>query len=276
MKINFLILAHNLPDQFKLLVSCLQGNENEIFAHIDIKENQEKYFSNAIHFTRKRWDIKWGRIEMVYATQHLIETAYELNSQADYYILLSGQDLPLKPISELANFLSNNIPFSFIHSKPVENEWIDAIPRLSRFHFGTKFAQKLKAKILNLIIKKRTLPLNYTAYGGSQWWCLHASHIEYILNCEKLPQLLTYFKTTLIPDEHFYQTVLENCNFSNSIIKNNLHYMSWDLNSNSPNTLTISNFNELINSEKMFARKFNIKVDRHLVTKITNHIEQGI
>jgi hypothetical protein len=48
MKINFLILAHNLPDQFKLLVSCLQGNENEIFAHIDIKENQEKYYLSLI------------------------------------------------------------------------------------------------------------------------------------------------------------------------------------------------------------------------------------
>jgi len=273
MKINFLILAHNLPDQFKLLVSCLQGNENEIFAHIDIKENQEKYFSDAIHFTSKRWDIKWGRIEMVYATQHLIETAYELNSQADYYILLSGQDLPLKPISELANFLSNNIPFSFIHSKPLENEWIDAIPRLSRYHFGTKFAQKLKAKILNLIIKKRTLPLNYTAYGGSQWWCLHANHIQYIINFKNMSELMKFFSSSLVPDEHFFQTILENSNLSDSIIHSNLHFTRWLENSNSPKTLTILDFEDIINSDNMFARKFNIDIDREVINKIVISFE---
>ena len=44
---------------------------------------------------------------------------------------------------------------------------------------------------------------------GSQWWCLRRRTVEAVLEfCDKRPDVVRFFRTTWIPDETFFQTIV--------------------------------------------------------------------
>ncbi|NLC18426.1 MAG: hypothetical protein GX757_04270 [Clostridiales bacterium] len=66
------------------------------------------------------------------------------------------------------------------------------------------------------------------------------------------------FKYTTCADEIFLQTIAYNSGFASNIINDNLRFIDWKRGSNSsPYIFRISDYNELINSKSLFARKFN-------------------
>lgn len=63
---------------------------------------------------------------------------------------------------------------------------------------------------------------------------------------------------TLASDEIFFQTILVNSKYLKSISNKNLRYVDWELrNGSSPAFLDLSDYDKIILSEKIFARKFN-------------------
>ena len=56
---------------------------------------------------------------------------------------------------------------------------------------------------------ERSVPTDIAMQIGSQWWCLRRRTIEWILNfCKKRPDVIRFFRTTWIPDETFFQTLV--------------------------------------------------------------------
>ena len=272
MRIAYLILAHKNPEQVKRLLRLLDG---DVYIHIDSKSNSKDFYINnpQINYINNRISITWGGFSMIKATLKLINVARN-NCNYDYYILLSGDDYPLKSLDELESFLMKHREYSFIEYDKVEEKWQNLRGRYEKFRIfeKTNLVNNAVQKILNIFVNKRGMYRNMQSYKGSQWWCLNSESIEYLLKyINDNKSVLRYFKHTNIPDEMFFQIILLNSHLSNKILNDNLRYIL--LEGTHAETLTIDNLKDLINAEnKFFARKFDIYIDSKILDLLDNRL----
>jgi len=82
---------------------------------------------------------------------------------------------------------------------------------------------------------------------------------------EENPQFKKQFEYTSCSDEHFFQMIVMNSHFKNDVINNNLRYTDWSGGGSSPKTLTIKDYDNLIKSDRLYARKFNLDEDENII-----------
>jgi hypothetical protein len=234
----------------------------------------------------KRFETIWGK-GIIDPVLEGVKTIIRENISCDFLILMSGQDYPLKTNDEIIQFFSEYQGFSFINSVPLPDpEWdINISSRWENYYFN--FINPRKSKIrrrvnlgLNLIVNlfiqvikgKRKFPKNYIPYGGSAWWCLSKEGVEYLHNfTNDNPIFIKFFENVFIPDEIFFQTVLVNSPLKNKIINASLTYDDWSTNAAHPKTLCIEDFEKLISSGKLYARKFDETWCPDILDMIDNH-----
>ncbi len=94
-------------------------------------------------------------------------------------------------------------------------------------------------------------------FFGSQWWCLTNESVNWIQDfISKHNEVCDFYRTTLVPDESFFQTLVMNVPYAEDI-EPNLVYMDWSEGKNSPKVLAEEDFDFMIKSEKMIARKID-------------------
>ena len=306
MKIAFLILAHKNPKQLGDLVRRLDSSSSLFFIHIDVKVDINP-FKKEIEklknvFWVKREDGRWGDIGIVKATLNALVEAQDFSNDICHYVLLSGQDYPLKSIEEIVLFFENNQKSSFIEHQafPIKRLNYSGFERIKCYStnvFGKRQTViplswrpkfNFKGHLLNIILlslfifkKKRFHPSYAMPYYGSQWWVLNDTLSKQVLNFIKLnPEFLSYHSSSLLPDELFFQsivgTILEKKrNFSEEVKVNNenLHYIAWDNEKSHPKTLKLADFEKIRSSNKLFARKFDYIDSKTLVKKINEKSE---
>ncbi|MFA6922785.1 MAG: beta-1,6-N-acetylglucosaminyltransferase [Bacteroidales bacterium] len=143
------------------------------------------------------------------------------------------------------------------------------------FEIPKKIGEKtLKTDLMNFILsaifpKHRNFPEGIEPYGGSQWWSVTKDCAEYILEFYKKNKfLIRFYKRTLLSDEMFAATCLMNSRYKSEIVNDNLRYIVFNENSSHPKTFTINDFEELMNSKKLFARKFETNIDNEILKLI--------
>ncbi len=200
MKLAYLILAHDRATQFQRLVSALHHDHVEFFVHIDKKSSilpfQQGLSQRNITFLSQRQNVRWGRFEIVLATLQLMQAA--LSSRADYYILLSGADYPIKPNKYIQDFFAH-ANGEFITFTPVTPDgWKEAATRFERRYFS--FLPLPLVQRWKQYLPKRSFIDGWTPYAGSQWWCLSRGCITYILDyLQRYPHVIRYFRDTWFP-----------------------------------------------------------------------------
>jgi hypothetical protein len=286
MRIAYLILSHKNPEQLRELINQLNDPNVNFFIHIDSKSPISEFHAKTtgcnahITFSNKRFNGQWGDIGLVLATLELINEAKNCYD-FDYYLLLSGMDYPIKSNEEIFRFFETNMGKSFIQytSLPTEKLNYGGMDRIYGYSYtllkkrqtyvpySLKPKFNLKGHILNALLSIYSLPQksrkNYkhakTFYYGSQWWMLHKNAVKSILDfLDSNPDYLNFHKYTLIPDEIFFQTILLNHHDSKNlnIINNNYRFMVWEQNCNHPKFLGIEDFDSILHSSDLFARKF--------------------
>jgi hypothetical protein len=128
-------------------------------------------------------------------------------------------------------------------------------------------------KFIKLPRINHQLPYKLEPYGGSAYFCLTKKHVDYILKYLKdKPKLITFFKHAFAPDEIFFQTIILNSALKDTVINDNLRYIDWSKKVMLPAlTLTIDDADNLLNSPKLFARKFDIELDEKVLDLINSH-----
>ena len=254
-------------------------------------------------------DIKWGHISMVYATLLLLNTArtqFNFDGKG-YCILLSGQDYPIKNNEYIQKFFYRNYGINYINFFTLTN-WQDGIDRINaynlhienrdifscypvvdkRFYRRNQIIQSVKYITKSIIkrqipnfkmffFKKRYFPNFLNPYGGSQWWALPFDTIQKILVYLKAhPEYLEYHKFTKHPDEIFFQSIILAL-IDKGYIENSLTLTDWKRGkgNGSPRTFSYSDFEMLKDSRKLFARKFDMKVDKNILDKIDIELLQS-
>ncbi|MBD1912939.1 MULTISPECIES: beta-1,6-N-acetylglucosaminyltransferase [unclassified Leptolyngbya] len=266
MKIAFVILAHKYPEQIIRLVKALSSEGDHFFIHIDqratsVFSDVEKLLGNTSHvfLMDQRDACRWGQFSIVNATLNCLRRACLTQENYDYVFLISGQDYPIRPLSEIKRFLEENRGQQFIEAFPLAepNKWTNAggayqaMKRVSNWHFF------LRSRPFHVPLQRK-LPNALVPYGGSQWWALTGEFVQWMINyLNTHPNVITYFKYTFIPDEMFFQTLVCNSPFKEAVANYSLTYTDWsNPNPTPPRVLTMEDVDALKISDLLFARKF--------------------
>lgn len=299
MKHAYLIIAHGKWEQLKILLKQLDSIENDIFIHIDAKVNNVpiKDLKETVKFSKieifQKYKVYWGSLELTKTEIFLIKQAMQYNMY-DYFHLLSGMDLMIKPLNEINRFFERNRGKEFIHfdtDKRLEYDK-EILRRVKSYHFFTNFRRRYKVKILNdfftllehvslgiqeiLKIDRTKKYNNFIIKYGSQWFSITNQFAKYVIENEK--RIDKMFKHTKCSDELIMQSLIYNSKF-----KENLYNLEFDDNveanmrlidlkergkNGSPYVWKISDFKEIKESKCLFARKFDTGVDNEIVKKI--------
>lgn len=163
-------------------------------------------------------NVVWGEWSIVRATLNCINLIKKYDLDSDYFALLSGSCMPVKPIKLLEKYLLTKGK-DYIEAVDAEKfRWITAgiqKERWQQYHFfNWRYQRSLfdfSLKVQNKIGVKRTLPLGHRAHMGSQWWCLRRSTIISIASMvDDHKELESFYKKTWVPDELFFQTLVAN------------------------------------------------------------------
>jgi hypothetical protein len=279
MRIAVLILAHKNVWQLEKLVARLSP-EFDVYIHADEKWDLDtdlfKKYDNV--FFVKRFSVNWGSYIQILATLELFKTSSL--KDYDYYLLISGLDLPIKSNAFIKEFIRNNLGKSYINSEALpKKEWAGQNGGFDRLHyyFGIDFKNDLlgilRRKALSFTqriqlkygIRRKLYPVKY--YGGWNWVNLDRLAMQYLLKfLKQKPGFLRSFKYTYCADEIWLQSVLLNSPLS--IINNNMRYTSWEEHASHPKTLVSSDIEDLKDSADLFARKFDAEVDKDVINMV--------
>ncbi len=286
----YLILVHNNFKTLEKLLELLDDERNDIYIHVDkkIKNFDFKYFSklikkSKIYFTKKRIDIRWGDISQIQGQFCLMKEANK-NEKYEYYHLISGVDLPIKSQDYIHEFFEKNYGTEFIYCTDWDSPKTKR--RYANYHIFTKFF-RCKNKVImylfdilresfikfqQIIGYDRTKKYNFKIMYGSEWWSIENDLIEALIKNEG--NFYKIYNHTRGSDEHYIQTFVYNSEFRDRLSSSqeaNMRYIRWDKKGElrgSPYTFKISDYNELIESDKLFARKFDENVDFEIIEKI--------
>ncbi|GAB6008438.1 beta-1,6-N-acetylglucosaminyltransferase [Dysgonomonas reticulitermitis] len=232
MKICYLILAHNNFRHLDRLIGALNDAGSTFYIHID-KKVTESYtpLANNARIIPGRININWGGYTMIEATLALLDYGTTHSPDADYYILISGVDYPIRSRKFLYNLLEKGKEYIDIAPVPVlyrpveryEYYYFD-YDRRNLKHYNPKFLIEVLLKKFKI---KRKTP--FKIYAGTQWFALTRPCVQYILDTiNEDKRYMDFFRHTLIPDEAFFQSIIGNSPFYENIASS-LTYTDWEV-----------------------------------------------
>lgn len=272
MKHAFLILAHTDFDVLLRLLACLDDTRNDIYLHFDrkVKEMPTCRTKNAtLNILNHRIDVRWGDFSMVKAEMLLFQTAYH-HGPYQYYHLLSGVDLPLKSQDYIHQFFDDNNGKEFIGYTNIEMTR-DLLFRMRRWHL---FPRSFRGSS-DLVYHLRSLGIRFqramniqrnggvSFKKGPQWVSVTNSMVQLLLSKERW--INRTFTHSFCSDESLFQTICWDsplrdhlyCADTKQNQKGCMRKIGWRngvLQDWGPD-----DYDELISSPALFARKFNSK-----------------
>ena len=294
MRQGVLILLHNNYEQARKLISFFDKEGNHIFLHIDKKSSfsdadktlfLESACNAKVTFV-DRVSVQWGGYSLVQASMNLFKEAskYEL----DYYHLISGVDMPLKPWKDFNDFFEKNSGTQFVSYSP--EQYQNSLQKRVKYYwiFQEKIGSPKRAikqkdiwKIILLAIQRifveiqRILGIDRRKKNsdvrfrmGSEWVSLTKEFVDYIVSKELWIEKT--FANTLCADEVFVETLLDNSKFSSRVMPNQ-RLVDW--NRGNPYVFHIDDLNELLSCDKMFARKFDQNVDGRIIDALYSAVK---
>lgn len=87
-------------------------------------------------------------------------------------------------------------------------------------------------------------------------------------------RILRFFKYTWAPDELFFHTILYNSPLKKTLVNRSLWYIDWNTNG-SPKTLTLDDYDRIVRSDALFARKFDETESKLLLSELYYELKKN-
>jgi hypothetical protein len=280
LKLAYLIRAHHRPSQLARLVRRLDHDDVSFYIHVSARTSVETYEAMRTGL-RDAANVHWlPRIKTYYGGFSLVqcvlvgfERIARTNPLPDHTILISGQDYPLKPPSELDRFFAEHSGRSLVHhfALPSEN-WHGENGGLNRIRYWHFERLHYRTRQLRIPFIKRRFPRGVRPYGGSAWCALTGDCVRYLVTfVERDERLVRFFKHALIPDELVVPTIVLNSPLRDAVVNEDLHYIEWRGGSH-PATLGEQDFPKLAASDRPFARKFDVHYDAEILDMLDRDV----
>lgn len=263
----FLIIAHNNFGILKLLLQGLDHPNHDVYLHIDkkVKHFDFRAFQNVckksrVFFCDRRINVKWGHQSQVLCEMLLFETAYQKREYA-WFHLLSGVDFPLVTAEELDAFFAGNKKSYLSIAEQTTRQDRD---RISYYRFRNERIDRLCLAIQKRLGIRRVK--NLEIKKGANWASLTEKSVGALMEHKELIRKMTFASSCA--DEVYKQTVL--WNFARDTVfyepcRGNLRYTDWSAGGNSPKTLDETDYEKIVSSGALFARKLDEKNSARLI-----------
>ncbi len=289
----YLITAHSKKVQLLNLLRLLDDPENDLYLHIDKKAQgftEAEMIAAAPQsrmFFVPRLDARWGSETFIDAILSLIRLASE--EEHAFYHLLSGVDLPLKPQSEIRAYFDAHTGEEFVSferetAKPYVIEgriarwhWRQPVnPLLKKFHRRAAPASTFLQRIFG-VNRIKNVPVVFQK--GGVWFSITHALARYVV--EEMPRYRAYYRYTSCADEIWLQTLVANSPFMqrrafmgyDDELVATMRYVDWSGGGASPRVLTSADYDMLMQSGMLFARKFDDSVDASVIKRISDSVK---
>ena len=282
----YLIIAHRYDETFVTLLHMLDSFENDIFIHMDKKNTEfsehvckKNILKSNIFFTI-RTDVSWGGYSQINAELLLIKRAID-QGHYNYYHLLSGQDLPIKSNQYIKDFFMKHQGKEFIAFDSQSFEFYDRV----NFYYPLQeivgrnrnsclgWCSSLFVYLQKLFHIERNNNIKFQK--GSNWFSITDTLARYVI--EKKDWIYKTFSNSLCCDEVFLQTLVVNSIFFERVyqyatLTNSeeaaLRLIDWKR--GGPYVFKKEDYFEILNSNMLFARKFDCKIDNIIIKQISS------
>ncbi len=222
MTVGVVMLVHTAFDRAEQVVRHWVAGGCPVVLHVDGNVDDATYQAFAqslddldqVRFSQ-RFRCNWGGWGLVAGTQAATTLLLDRFPDVRHVFLASGACLPLRPVTELRDYLDARPDTDFIESATTADvPW--TVGGLDRERFTLRFPFSWKkhrwlfdryVQLQQLVGFKRKIPEGILPHMGSQWWCLTRKTLQAILNDPRRKTFDTYFKLVWIPDESYYQTL---------------------------------------------------------------------
>jgi len=203
----------------------------------------------------------WGTFGLVRSVLNAFEYLRQNRVDYSHFYLLSGSCFPIKPLTELRDFLQVNAATEFIECQ--DENWIRGGIKKDRYLYHYLVSKREHPKLFRwsyLVQKKlrlrRQLVKNLTIKFGSQWWCLSRDTVSKIVSfAECNASINSFFRTVWIPDECFFQTLVFHLCEEKNIANRSLTYYEF-MTDGRPRSFQNSDVTDGIRNKYFFIRKY--------------------
>lgn len=276
MRIVYVILAHQLPDQLVRLVRRLNTPSALFLIHINRRSDDAVLetaraglaeLDNVVFLRRHK--LYWGGFGHVGATIEAIDELDRRSTHFDYVALLTGQDYPIKPVSVIERTLAQSGGRSFMAYDRLPGGWEDGMKRITRWHerrLGVPRGWHLSLPV------PRRFPRGLVPYGGSSYWWLTREAVEHVRRfIAEQPRAYRFFKHVDVPDEIFFHTVVMNSSLRDCVVNDELRHVDWTRDP-MPWVFGADDLATLRRSPKLLARKFDLTLDAEILDLIDSEL----
>jgi hypothetical protein len=271
-RIAYILLCHKDPEGIIAQAERLTAVGDYIAIHFDARAKAADFdkihaalASNAnVTFAKRRVKCGWGEWSLVEATLQAVSAASDTFPRATHFYMLSGDCMPIKS-AEFAHAFLDRDDVDYVESFDFFNsDWIKTgikEERLIYRHFFNERSHKAlfyaSMRLQDRLKLARKVPADIGMQIGSQWWCLRRRTVEWVLDfCKKRSDVMRFFRTTWIPDETFFQTLVRHLVPEHEIRSRTLTFLMFT-DYGMPVTFYNDNYDLLHSQDYLFARKIS-------------------
>ncbi|MBM2575233.1 glycosyl transferase [Jannaschia sp. Os4] len=271
-KIAFILLCHKDPDAIVRQAEDLTSRGDGIAIHFDARAPdaayrtiREKLAHNPnVAFATKRVKGGWGGWSLVQGTLNAVEAALEAFPRATHFYMVSGDCRAIKSAAHAKAMLDARDAdwiesFDFFAS-----DWIKTGIKDERLTYRHWFNERTHKRLFYASMDlqrrlglQRSPPEDIEPMIGSQWWCLRRSTIEKVMAFRReRPEVERFFRTTWIPDETYFQTLVRHLVPRTEIESRTLTFLIFT-DYGMPATFHNDHYDLLVAQDFLFARKIS-------------------
>lgn len=271
-KIAYILLCHKDSDAIIEQARRLTAAGDFLSIHFDASAPRADFdrITTAladqprVAFARRRVRCGWGEWSLVQATLNALETALEAFPNATHFYMLSGDCMPIKSAEYVHRYLDDN-DADFIESFDFfDSNWIKTGWKEERLIYRHWFNERNQPKwfygmfeLQKRLGLARKIPTDLEMMIGSQWWCLRRLTVEKVLAfIRKRADVMRFFRTTWIPDETFFQTLVRHLIPKEEIRSRTLTFLMFT-DYGMPLVFYNDHYELLRNQDYLFARKIS-------------------
>ncbi|MBF9031906.1 glycosyl transferase [Rhodobacterales bacterium HKCCE3408] len=223
-QIAFILLCHKDPDAIIAQARRLIAGGATVAIHYDARSPSADYARMVselsglpgVVFAARRVRCGWGEWSLVQGTLNAVEAALAAFPDATHFFTLSGDCMPIKS-SAWADRLLDPGDRDFVESFDFfTSDWIKTGLKRERLIYRHLFNERKSHRLFygSMDLQRRfglerAIPEDIEVMIGSQWWCLRRRTVEAIMDfMRQRPDVVRFFRTTWIPDETFFQTLV--------------------------------------------------------------------
>ena len=270
MKHAWLVIAHNEWSILQRLVSLLDAPECDFYIHIDRKVPslpQIRAEEGRVIFLPDRIDVRWGSVSQIRCELALFEAAVA-GGPYDYYHIISGTTLPLKPFAQIDAYFQAHGGQCFFSGLGQDTPYQETLKvrRYNLFLRGYASRNAVRQRVCQFLWRsaiavQRGLGIETNRgqrfYKASNWVSLTEDAAAWLVNNKGA--ILKKYRYSFCGDEYFVPSELMASPLKDTII-NDANYLLHNISRSNASTYSLDEYGALCKTDYLFARKFSTKI----------------